>query len=174
MREEKDCFEYHHHCIFIKHSRLDRLDLMVSCMRNWCNRCPTFLTRETWQCARASKFEDTAPHDTRHTVFVSICHLILCHCVEVFIKDCQTPRTLRMACHQPTSSLHPPEWIRIPTKPEISTTHTFQPYQAPAITAPNIRKRVMDRIQPAPDSVGRSLPRGASAAERIVEDTQQR
>lgn len=48
--------------------------------------------------------------------------------------------------------------------------YVFQPYQAPAITAQNIRKRVKEN-QPAPDSGTRNLSRGASAAERIADDT---
>ena len=48
--------------------------------------------------------------------------------------------------------------------------YVFQPYQTPAITAPNIRKRVKEN-QPAPDSGAWNLSRCASAAERIAEDT---
>jgi hypothetical protein len=50
--------------------------------------------------------------------------------------------------------------------------YIFQPCQTPAIAAPNIRRRVKDQNQLAPDFGGICLSRGASAAERRAEATE--
>ena len=143
---------------------------MVACV---CSLCTTFLTRETRRRARTSKLEDTTPHDTR-TVFVSLCRSILCHCVERYLLDrlpyAQNAQNRLLSLHiKPPPPL--PNGSEFPPRRKYLRPYSFQPYQAPAITAPNIRKRVKDGIQLAPVSVGRSLSRGASAAERIAEDT---
>jgi hypothetical protein len=112
--------------------------------------------------ARASKPEDTTPYNSR-TIFVSLCRPILCHCVKQYLSD-RLPYAQNAQNRLLSAHIEPP-----PPLPNGSELPSRQKYLQPAITAPDMRKRLKDRIQPVPDSMVRSLSRGASAAERIAE-----